>query len=111
MIVFKMVTKEKDGRLVSLMETGPRQIEYRPGEFSYPPVGVLFARDSREAALEAVKRYIATNIPTAELWEAEATEVNPTPYATIVGCQSLKLLKKIYPPASPGQWVLKTPLF
>ena len=101
MIVFKMVTKEKDGRLVSLMETGKRQIEYKPGEFSYPPVGVLYARDSKEVALEAVKRYISAYIPTAELWEAEATGVNPTPYATIVGCQSLKLLKKIYPIALP----------
>jgi|GEM_PF-2247545 len=97
MIVFKMVTREKDGRLVSLMETGNRQIEYKPGEFSYPPVGVLYARDSREAALEAVKTYISTSIPTAELWEAEATEVSPTSYTTIVGCQGLKLLKKIYP--------------
>jgi len=97
MIVFKMVTKEKDGRLVSLMEKGKRQIGYKPGEFSYAPIGVLYARDSREAALEAVKTYISTSIPTAELWEAEATGVSPTPWPTIVGCQSLKLLKKIYP--------------
>jgi hypothetical protein len=97
MIVFKMVTKEKDGRLVSLMETGKRQIEYKPGEFSYAPAGVLYARNSREVALEAVKRYIATSIPAAELWEAEATGVSPTYYNTIVGCQSLKLIKKIYP--------------
>ena len=92
-----MVTREKGGRLVSLMETGKRQIEYKPGESSYAPVGVLYARDSREAALEAVKTYISTSIPTAELWEAEATDVNPTSWATIVGCQSLKLLNKIYP--------------
>lgn len=97
MIVFKMVTKEKDGKLVSLMEAGSRQIEYAPGEFSYPPIGVLYARDSREAALEAVKTYISTSIPTAELWEAEATGVTPTFHDTIVECQSLKLLKKIYP--------------
>jgi len=97
MIVYKMVTKEKDGRLVSLMETGNRQIEYKPGEFSYPPVGVLYARDTREVALEAVKRYISTSIPTAELWEAEATGVSATSCATIVGCQSLKLIKKVYP--------------
>ena len=97
MIVFKMVTKAKDGRLVSLMETGNKQVEYKPGECSYPAVGVLFARDSLEAALEAVKTYISTSIPNAELWEAEATGVSPTSYATIVGCQSLKLIKKIYP--------------
>ena len=97
MVVFKMVTKEDDGRLVSLMETGTRQIEYKPGEFSYAPVGVLYARDSREAALEAVKMYISTSIPTAELWEAEATNVTSTSWATIVGCKSLKLIKKIYP--------------
>jgi len=97
MLVFKMVIRDKDGRLFSLMETGNRRIEYKPGEFSYPPVGVLYARDSREPALEAVKTYISTSIPNAELWEAEATGVSPTSYATIVGCQSLKLLKKIYP--------------
>ena len=96
MIVFKMVTREKDGRLVSLMETGKRQIEYKLGEFSYPPIGVLYARDSREVALEAVQTYISTSIPTAELWEAEATGVSSTPWPTIVGCQSLKLLTKIY---------------
>jgi hypothetical protein len=32
MIVYEMVTKEQDGRLVSLMEKGKRQIEYRLGE-------------------------------------------------------------------------------
>ena len=96
-IVFKMVNREKDGRLVSLMETGKRQIEYKPGITSYAPVGVLYARDSREVVLEAVKNYIRTSIPDAELWEAEATGVTPTNYDTIVGCRSLKLMKKIYP--------------
>ena len=97
MIVYKMVTREQDGRLVSLMEKGKRQIEYRPGEASYPPVGILYARDSLEAALQAVKEYKAGEIPTAELWEAEATGVNDIGYATIVGCASLKLVKKLYP--------------
>ncbi len=97
MIVYKMVTKEKDGRLVSLMEKGQRQIEYPPGQVVYAPVGVLYARDSLEAALQAVKEYKAGNIPTAELWEAEATGVTDIGYATIVGCASLKLIKKLYP--------------
>ena len=97
MIVFKMVTRESDGRLVSLMEKGPRQIEYVPGVFSYAPVGVLYARDSREVSLQAAKGYQAGDIPTVELWEAEATGVTPTPWSTIVGCKSLKLLRKIYP--------------
>jgi len=35
MIVYKMVTREQDGRLVSLMEKGKRQMEYRPGEVTY----------------------------------------------------------------------------
>jgi len=97
MIVYKMVSKEKDGRLVSLMEKGKRQIEYWPGEVTYPPVGILYARDSLEAALQAVKDYRAGEIPTAELWEAEATGVSDIGYSTIVGCASLKLLKKLYP--------------
>ena len=97
MIVYKMVTKEPDGRLVSLMEKGRRQIEYRPGEVAYPPVGILYARDSLEAALQAVKDYMAGEIPTAELWEAEATGVTDIGYSTIVGCASLKLVKKLYP--------------
>ncbi len=97
MIVYKMVTKLSDGRLVSLMETGKRQIEYRVGEVAYPPVGILYARDSLDAALRAVKEYMAGEIPTAELWEAEATGVKRTGYETIVGCASLKLLKKLYP--------------
>ena len=41
MIVYKMVTREQNGRLVSLMEKGKRQIAYRPGEVAYPPVGIL----------------------------------------------------------------------
>lgn len=97
MIVYKMVTKEQDGRLVSLMEKGNRQIEYRPGAVAYPPVGILYARDSLEAALQAVKEYRAGEIPTAELWEAEATGVTDVGYSTIVGCASLKLVKKLYP--------------
>ena len=97
MIVYKMVTKEKDGRLVSLMEKGKRQIAYWPGEVTYPPVGILYARDSLEAALQAVKEYRAGEIPTAELWEAEATGVSDIGYSTIVGCASLKLIKKLYP--------------
>ena len=97
MIVYKMVTQEQDGRLVSLMEKGKRQIEYWPGEVAYPPIGVLYARDSLEAALQAVKEYRAGEIPTAELWEAEATGVTDTGYSTIVGCASLKLVKKLYP--------------
>jgi hypothetical protein len=97
MIVYKMVTKEPDGRLVSLMEKGRRQIEYRPGEVAYPPAGILYARDSLEAALQAVKNYMAGEIPTAELWEAEATGVTDIGYSTIVGCASLKLVKKLYP--------------
>jgi len=97
MIVYKMVTRQKDGRLVSLMEKGKKQIEYRPGEVSYPPIGVLYARDSLEAALQAVKGYKAGDIPNAELWEAEATGVSDIGYDTIVGCASLKLVKKLYP--------------
>ena len=97
MIVYKMVTKKPDGRLVSLMETGKREIEYLPGEVAYPPAGILYARDSREAALQAVKKYKAGDIPTAELWEAEATGVTDIGYDTIVGCASLKLVKKLYP--------------
>jgi hypothetical protein len=97
MIVYKMVTKEQDGRLVSLMEKGKRQMEYRPGEVTYPPVGILYARDSLEAALQAIKEYKAGQIPTAELWEAEATGVTDIGYSTIVGCASLKLLRKLYP--------------
>lgn len=97
MIVFKMVTRAEDGRLFSLMETGIRRVEYTPGKASYPAAGVLYARDSREAAMAAVKNYIASSIPQAELWEAEATGVARTGYDTIVGCQSLVLLKKIYP--------------
>jgi hypothetical protein len=97
MLVYKMVNKERDGRLVSLMETGAKQIEYRPGEVSYAPVGVLYARDSREVALAAAKDYQAGDIPNVELWEAEATGVVKTPYPTIVGCKSLKLMKKVYP--------------
>jgi hypothetical protein len=97
MIVYKMVTKEQDGRLVSLMEKGIRQIEYRPGEVAYPPIGILYARDSLEAAMQAVKEYRANDIPTAELWEAEATGVADIGYSTIVGCASLKLVKKLYP--------------
>ncbi len=97
MIVYKMVTREEDGRLVSLMEKGKRQMEYHPGEVTYPPVGILYARDSQEAALQAVKGYIAGDVPTAELWEAEATGVTDIGYDTIVGCASLKLLKKLYP--------------
>jgi hypothetical protein len=50
-----------------------------------------------EAALQAVKKYIAGEIPAAELWQAEATGVAETGYSTIVGCASLKLLKKLYP--------------
>jgi hypothetical protein len=97
MIVFKLVTKE-DGRLVSLMEKGKRQVEYKPGEVSYPSIGVLYARDSKEASLEAAKRYMSSGaIPFVELWEAEATEVEYTSYPTIVCCKSLKLLKKIFP--------------
>ncbi len=97
-IVYKMVTKEEGGRLVSLMEIGKRQVEYKPGEVSYPATGgVLYARDSREVSLEAVQRYKSSSIPNAELWTAEATGVNPTPYYTIVGCQSLKLLEIIFP--------------
>jgi hypothetical protein len=38
--------------------------------------------------------------PNIELWIAEATEVTPTPYASIVGCKSLKLLEKIAPKTS-----------
>jgi hypothetical protein len=97
MIVYKMVTKEQDGRLVSLMEKGKRQIEYRPGEVAYPPVGILYARDSLEAALQAVKEYKAGQIATAELWEAEATGVTDIGYSTIVGCASLRLVKKLFP--------------
>ena len=97
MIVYKMVTKEQDGRLVSLMEKGKRQIAYRPGEVVYAPVGVLYARDSLEAALQAVKGYKSGDIPNAELWEAEATGVSDIGYSTIVGCASLKLVKKLYP--------------
>ena len=97
MVVYKMVTREHDGRLVSLMEKGQRQMEYRPGEVTYPPVGVLYARNSLEAALQAVKEYKAGKIPTAELWEAEATGVTDIGYSTIVGCASLKLVKKLYP--------------
>ena len=97
MIVYKMVTREQDGRLVSLMEKGKRQMEYRPGEVTYPPVGILYARDSLEAALQAVKKYKAGEIQTAELWEAEATGVTDIGYSTIVGCASLKLLRKLYP--------------
>ena len=97
MIVYKMVTRGLDGRLVSLMEKGIRQIEYRPGEIAYPPAGVLYARNSLAAALQAVKGYQAGEIPTAELWEAEATGVTDIGYDTIVGCASLKLVKKIYP--------------
>ena len=97
MIVYKMVTREKDDRLVSLMEKGKKQVEYKPGKFSYPTIGVLYARDSLETAREAVQSYRSNSIPNAELWEAEATGVSPTPYHTIVGCQSLRLLKKIYP--------------
>ena len=98
MIVYKLVTKEKDGRLVSLMEKGKRQVEYKPGEVSYPSIGVLYARDSRKAAIEAAQTYMSSGtIADVELWEAEATEVSPTPYSTIVGCKSLKLLRKIYP--------------
>jgi hypothetical protein len=96
-IVYKMVAKEQDGRLVSLMEKGKRQMEYRPGEVTYPPVGILYARDSLGAALQAVKGYIAGEIPTAELWEAEAAGVTDIGYDTIVGCASLKLLRKLYP--------------
>jgi len=97
MIVYKMVTREQDGRLVSLMEKGKRQMEYRPGEVTYPPVGILYARDSLEAALQAIKEYKTGQIPTAELWEAEATGVTDIGYSTIVGCASLKLVKKLYP--------------
>ena len=74
-----------------------RQIDYRPGEVAYPPVGILYARDSLEAALQAVKQYRAGEIPTAELWEAEATGVTDIGYSTIVGCASLRLIKKLYP--------------
>jgi hypothetical protein len=97
MIVYKMVTREQDGRLVSLMEKGKRQMEYRAGEVTYPPAGILYARNSLEAALQAVKGYISADIPTAELWEAEATGVTDIGYDTIVGCASLKLLRKLYP--------------
>jgi hypothetical protein len=97
MIVYKMVTKGTDGRLVSLMEKGRKQMEYPPGAIVYPPVGILYARNSREVALQAVKNYIAGDIPEAELWEAEATGVTDIGYDTIVGCASLKLVKKLYP--------------
>jgi len=97
MVVYKMVAREHDGRLVSLMEKGKRQMEYRPGEVTYPPVGILYARDSLEAALQAIKEYKAGEIPAAELWEADATGVTDIGYSTIVGCASLKLLRKLYP--------------
>ena len=97
MIVYKMVTKVTDGRLVSLMEKGKKQIEYPPGTVVYPPVGILYARNSLATALHAVKSYIAGDIPEAELWEAEATGVTDIGYDTIVGCESLKLVKKLYP--------------
>jgi hypothetical protein len=97
MIVYKMVTKGTNGRLVSLMEKGRKQIEYPPGVIVYPPVGILYARDSLVVALQAVKTYIAGDIPKAELWEAEATGVTDIGYDTIVGCASLKLIKKLYP--------------
>jgi hypothetical protein len=63
----------------------------------YPPVGILYARDSLEAALQAVKEYKAGEIPTAELWEAKATGVTDIGYSTIVDCARLKLLRKLYP--------------
>ena len=89
MIVYKLVTREEGGRRVSLMASGKNQIEYRVGEASHPPVGVLYAFDSPKAA------QVWMTAPDVELWIAEATEVAPTPYSGIVGCKSLKILEKI----------------
>ena len=89
MIVYKLVIREKDGRLLSLMEKGVKQVEYKPKEVSYPSIGVLYAFNSPEGA-----KVWMTN-QNIELWEAEATGVTPTAYSTIVGCKSLKLLRKI----------------
>jgi len=92
MIVYKLVTREEDhGRLVSLMEKGEKQVEYKVGKAAYPAIGVLYAFDSPEGARPWMSG------PNIELWIAEATEVTPTPYASIVGCKSLKLLEKIAP--------------
>ena len=51
------VTREQDGQLACLTEKGKRPIECRPGEVTYPPVGILYIRDSLEAALQAAKEY------------------------------------------------------
>ena len=91
MIVYKLVTRENDGRLVSLMEKGNKQVEYRVGEVAYPEVGVLYAFDCPEGARPWMSG------PNVELWIAEATDVTPTPYPSIVGCKGLKLLEKISP--------------
>jgi hypothetical protein len=90
MIVYKLVTREDHGRLVSLMEKGDKQVEYKVGKAAYPATGgVLYAFDSPEGARPWMS---GSNI---ELWIAEATQVTPTPYASIVGCKSLKLVEKI----------------
>ena len=97
MIVYKLVAVETGGRRVSLMSTGQEQVEYKPGEFAYPPSGVLYAYDSLERAEGYIWR---CGVPTSvvELWSAEATDVvSVPPWPNLVGCKSLKLLEKLFP--------------
>ena len=97
MIVYKLVRRTQDGRKVSLMSSGKDEVDYKVGEFAYPPNGVLYAYDSLERAEGYIYR---CGVPTSivELWKAEATDVALVPpWPNLVGCKSLKLLERIFP--------------
>jgi len=96
MIIYKLVMKKEDGRRVSLMSPGKHEVEYKPGEVSNPPDGMLYAFDDLQRAEGYIYR---CGVPTSvvELWKAEGTDVIPVPpWPHLVGCQSLTLLEKLF---------------
>jgi hypothetical protein len=120
--VYKIVKQQPNGKLVSAAAQGKAQVQYKPGEWAYPPKWLrkegyngLYAFSNLKDAIEYYNHiYRPENL---QLWEARAEGISPPtkicldfvslrngftgpfrqkhwPEGTI-SCKELKLLKQV----------------